>query len=86
MKAESPSKNYWLKSESLFDSTVLEVVCEMFGGKILFHRNSNWKVELTVEAAQFINDRYHWGLESEEDVAKRLRPTGYSRASLVTKD
>jgi len=56
-------RSYWAKLESIADSTVIEVVCEMFGGKILFHRNSQWQVELTVEAAKFINDRYHWGLQ-----------------------
>jgi hypothetical protein len=61
-KMNQPEK-YWMRSESLFDSTVREVVCEMFGGKILQHRNANWQVELTPEAAKYINDQYHWGLQ-----------------------
>jgi hypothetical protein len=61
-EANQPRK-YWFRSESLADSTVTEVVCEMFGGKILQQRNANWQVELTPEAAKFINDRYHWRLQ-----------------------
>jgi hypothetical protein len=57
-------KKYWMRSESLFDSAVREVVCEWFGGKILQRPSaSTWQVELTPEAAKFINDQYHWGLQ-----------------------
>jgi hypothetical protein len=54
-------KTYWMRSESLADSTVKEVVTE-FGGQILFHRNANWKIELPEQAADEINRRYDWQL------------------------
>jgi hypothetical protein len=55
-------KIYWLQSETLFDSTVSEVVTEI-GGKILARPSaSTWKLALTASAAQAIEDRYHWSL------------------------
>jgi hypothetical protein len=56
-------KKYWLRSESLADCTVLEVACEMHGGKVIWHRNSQWLLELTVADAIEINARYNWQLE-----------------------
>jgi hypothetical protein len=55
------AKTFWLRSESLADSTVAEVVDE-FGGRIVTQRNANWQIELSVDAANQINERYGWDL------------------------
>jgi len=60
---EAATEKYWLHSESLTDYAVIEVVCEMHGGKILKMQNGNWQVQLTPEAAKAINDRYNWDLK-----------------------
>ena len=56
------NKVYWLKAESLSDFAVAEVVGE-YGGRVLFARNSNWKIELPAAAAAEINSRYNWSLQ-----------------------
>jgi len=54
-------KKYSLHTESLADSTVEEVVAE-FNGQIVFHRNGNWFIKLSVASAIEINARYNWEL------------------------
>lgn len=66
------AKVYWLKAESLFDCAVREVVAE-YNGKILFARNSTWKLELTSVAAAEINARYAWNLVDDAEIAARCR-------------
>jgi len=55
-------KKYWLRSYSLADATVAEVVAE-FNGVMVWHNNAQWLLELAVADAVEINARYNWQLE-----------------------
>ena len=55
-------QKYHLRSYSLADATVAEVVAE-FNGEIVWHRNAEWLLILADADAVEINARYNWQLE-----------------------
>jgi len=55
-------QKYHLRSYSLADATVAEVVAE-FNGEIVWHRNAEWLLILADADAIEINARYNWQLD-----------------------